>query len=224
MLNWDDEIHLSRLEVEHARQLAIAPLDEAIEHIESLLLRVLQLEATPDRDQLVTRILALHTERLAIKRERLTQLDRLLPDNERVVQVRASELRAAFNRYDHGDEKIIRRNGALVSFDPSKVAGVLLRALDGTAGRSGSGFVDRICDILVARLREARPARTDGFRFTHTRGLAFVTRMLHRTATGRLISRCVRLIRQPRARRIWSRSSACRSRMLAPLGAPPLDC
>ncbi|OBR47794.1 hypothetical protein [Paraburkholderia tropica] len=221
MLNWDDEIHLSRLEVEHARQLAIAPLDEAIEHIESLLLRVLQLEATPDRDQLVTRILALHTERLAIKRERLTQLDRILPGNERVVQVRAGELRATFNRYD--DEKIIRRSGTMVTFDPCRVAGVLLRALDGTAGRSMCGFVDHICDILVARRRESRPARNDGFRFKHTRGLAFVTRILHRTATGRLISRCARQIRRPRTRRICSRSSACRARMLAPLGAPPLD-
>jgi hypothetical protein len=219
MLNWDDEIRLSRHEVAHARRLAVARLDAAIGHTENLLFKVLQLDASPERDQLIDRILALHTERLSIKRDRLAQLDRMLPNNERVVSVRARDLKAAFNRYDYGGYKIIRRNGAMVSFDASK----LLRPREYTVERARKSLGLRIREIGRASLRDYRRTQTRGFGFAGTNGLAFLDAVLHRSVIGRLTSRCVEQTRQPRRHPICSRSIACRSRMLAPLGAPPLD-
>lgn len=215
MLNWDDEIKLSRLEVEHARRLAVAPLDEAIADTEGLLAELLQLNASCERDHLIERILALRLERLAIKRARLAQLDRMLPRNERVVPVRAADLKAAFNRYDYGDHKVICRNGSVVSFEPSKVSNILLRPLERVVvhRRARGCRVGRPCGYL--------PSRAQGLRSVRTRGLAFVASMLHRTAAAQLISRCGQQTRQPRSRPFCSRSVACRSRLLAPLGAPP---
>jgi hypothetical protein len=202
MLNWDDELQLSRLEVEQARRLAVAPLDDAIAHTDHLLAEVYRLNASPERTGLIERILALREERLAIKRERLAQLDRMLPANARVVPVRAADLTAAFNRYDVGNYKVIRRNGQVVSFEPSKVAVAVQRAF----------------------LQVNAPRRARGFRFARTRGLNFVGRMLKRKAASRLVSRCGQHVRPPHAYPFHSRSIASRSRMLAPVGAPPSDC
>ena len=199
MLNWDDEIQLSRIEVEQARRLAVAPLDEAIAHTDHLLAEVYRLNASPDRERLIERILALREERLAIKRERLTQLDRMLPQTARVVPVRAGDLTAAFNRYEYGDYKVIRRNDQVVSFDPTNVLLWPLRAV-------GS------------------PRRKRGFRVARTRGLDFVGSMLQRKAAGRLASRCGQHACLPDAHPFHSRSVASRSHMLAPVGAPPPDC
>jgi hypothetical protein len=87
MLNWDDEIRLSRLEVALARRLAVVSVDEEISETDLLLENVRQLKASPEREQLVERILALREEQLAIKRERLAQLDHMLPQTGRVVLV-----------------------------------------------------------------------------------------------------------------------------------------
>jgi hypothetical protein len=205
MLNWDDELQLSRLEVEQARRLAVAPLDDAIAHTDHLLAEVYRLNASPERARLIERLLALREERVAIKRERLAQLDRLLPANARVVPVRAGDLTAAFNRYDVGDyndHKVIRRDGQVVCFEPGKVAVAVQRAF----------------------LHVSAPRRVRGFRFARTRGLNFVGSMLQRKAAGRLVSSCGQHVRPPQAHPFYSRSTASRSRMLAPVGAPPLDC
>ena len=203
MLNWDDEVQLSRLEVEKARRLAVAPLDDAIAHTDHLLAKVYRLNASPERTRLIERLLALREERLAIKRARLAQLDRMLPTNARVVPVRAADLTAAFNRYDVGDDyRVIRRDGSVVSFEPGKVAVAVTRAF----------------------LHMSAPRRMRGFRFTRTRGLNFVGSMLKRKAASRLASGCARHVRMPQAHPFHSRSIASQSRMLAPVGAPPLDC
>jgi hypothetical protein len=196
MWNWDDEIKLSRLEVEQARRLAVAPLDEAIAHTDHLLAEVRQLDASPERERLIERILALREERLAIKRERLAHLDRMLPQTERVVPVRAGDLTAAFNRYDYGDHKVIRRNGQVVSFESRNA---LLRPLRAVGS----------------------PRRRHGLRIAGARGLDFVGSMLRRKAAGRLASRCGKHARLPDAHPFHSRSIASRSRMLAAVGAPP---
>ncbi|WP_186159529.1 hypothetical protein [Burkholderia gladioli] len=201
MLNWDDEIQLSRLEVEQARRLAVAPLDEAIAHTDLLLAEVRQLDASPEREQLIERILALREERLAIKRERLAQLDRMLPQTGRVVPVRAGVLQATFNRYLKYCVQVIcggRRDQA-VSFDRRNA---LLQPFG--AGRA--------------------PRRTLGLPVARMRGLDVVASVLHREAAGRLVSRCAQHVRLPHAHPFHSRSLASRSRMLAPVGAPPLDC
>ncbi|KVL29773.1 hypothetical protein WS98_25445 [Burkholderia territorii] len=202
MLNWDDELQLSRFEVEKARRLVVAPLDDAIAHTDHLLLEVYRLNASPERARLIDRLLALREERLAIKRERLAQLDRLLPENARVVPVRAGDLTAALNRDDFGDYKVIRRNGRVVSFEPHKVAIAVQRAF----------------------LQVNTPRRSCGFRFARTRGLSFVGSMLKRKAASRLVSCCGQHVRPPQAHPFHSRSTASRSRMLAPVGAPPSDC
>ncbi|WGS47270.1 hypothetical protein LFL97_34425 [Burkholderia sp. JSH-S8] len=202
MLNWDDKLQLSRVEVERARRLAVAPLDDAIAHTDHLLAEVCRLNASPERTRLIDRILALREERLAIKRARLAQLDRMLPTNTRAVPVRAGDLTAAFNRYDVGDYKVIRRNGQVVSFEPGKVALTVQRVF----------------------LRVNAPRRARGFRFVRTRGLNFVESILKRKAASRLISRCGQHVRPPQASSFHSRSTASRSRMLAAVGAPPLDC
>jgi hypothetical protein len=199
MLNWDDEVKLSRLEVEQARQLAVAPLDEAVAETDHLLAEVYRLKASPERERLIERILALRDERVAIKRARLAQLDRMLPTNARVVPVRAGDLTAAFNRYD--DYKVIRRDGKVVRFDCKAMVAV---------GRS--------------YLHLGAPRRVRGFRIPRTRGVNFVGSMLRRQAAGRLVSRCAKHARLPDAHAFQSRSVASRSRMLAPVGAPPLDC
>lgn len=202
MLNWDDELQLSRLEVEQARRLAVAPLDDAIAHTDHLLAEVYRLNSSPERARLIERLLALREERAAIKRARLAQLDRLLPVNARVVPVRAGDLTAAFNRYDLDNYKVIRRGGKVVSFEPSNVAVAVQRAF----------------------LHVSAPSRVRGFRFSRTRGLSFVGSMLQRKAAGRLVSSCGQPVRPPQSHPFYSRSTASRSRMLAPVGAPPLDC
>ncbi|MFM0348211.1 hypothetical protein [Paraburkholderia sp. RL17-347-BIC-D] len=205
MLNWDDELQLSRLEVEQARQLAVAPLDDAIAHTDRLFAKVDGLNASPERAQLIEKILALRAEQVAIKRERLAQLDRLLPANVRLVPVRAGDLTKAVIGYeatDYADYKVIRRNGSVVSFEPSQ----LVEAFQ------------RVVDHFLA----PRPVRW--FHFTRTRGLNFVRSMLQRKAASRLVSRCGQRVWPPQAHPFHSRSTASRSRMLAPVGAPPLDC
>jgi len=194
MLNWDDEIRLSRLEVEQARRLAVAPLDEAIARIDLLLAEVRQLAASHEREQLVERILALRVERLAIKRERLAQLDRMLPQTGRVMQVPAGVLRATFNRYLSYYEQVICRGGG--SFDTRSR---LLRPLGA----------------------DDAPRRTLPVRVVRTRSLDIVANVLRRHAACRLVSRCGQQVRLPHAHPFHSRSMASRSRMLAPVGAPP---
>lgn len=205
MLNWDDELQLSQLEVEQARRLAVAPLDDAIARTDRLLAKVDGLNASSDRAQLIEKILALRAEQLAIKRERLAQLDRLLPVNVRVVPVRAGDLTKAVIGYeatDYVDYKVIRRNGSVVTFEPSRIAKAVQRIFNYFNG--------------------PRPARY--FHFTRARGLNFVRSMLQRKAASRLVSRCGQRVRPPQAHSFHSRSTASRSRMLAPVGAPPLDC
>lgn len=199
MLNWDDEVQLSRLEVEQARRLAVAPLDEAVAQTDHLLAEVYRLEASPERERLIERILALRDERVAIKRARLAQLDRMLPTSARVVPVRAGDLTAAFNRYDP-DYNVIRRDGQVVSFECEAMVAV------------GRSYLDL-----------GAPRRVRGFRIPRTRGVNFVGGMLRRQAAGRLVSRCAKHARLPDAHCFQSRSVASRSRMLAPVGAPPLD-
>jgi hypothetical protein len=197
MLNWDDEIQLSRLEVEQARRLAVAPLDDAIAHTDHLLAEVYRLNASPERDQLVERILALREERLAIRRERLAQLDRMLPQTARVVPVRAGDLQATYNRYIDYCAQVVCRGQSSV-----ELKNVLLQPL-------GGGRASR-CTL--------------GLPFARTRGLDVVAGVLHREAAGRLVSRCGQQARLPHAHPFHSRSIAARTRMLAPVGAPPLDC
>ncbi|MBC8750462.1 MULTISPECIES: hypothetical protein [Paraburkholderia] len=197
MLNWDDEIQLSRLEVRHARRLAVAPLDEAIAQTDLLLAEVRQLDASPEREQLIERILALRVERLAIKRERLAQLDRMLPQTGRVVPVRAGVLQTTYNRYLEYCEQVIcgGRRGQAVSF---ATRNAFLRPL------GASRAPRRTLGLPVAR-----------------RGLDVVASVLHREAAGRLIFSCGQQVRLPHAHPFHSRSIASRSRMLAPVGAPP---
>lgn len=202
MLNWDDEIQLSRVEVEQARRLALTTLDKAIADADHLLAKVYRLNASPERAQLIEKVIALREEQLAIKRARLAQLDRLLPADTSVVPIRAADLAEAFNRYDFADYKVIRRNGSVVSFEPSKVSIAVLKP-----GVPFSAW-GRVCS----------------FRSTRTRGLIFVRRMLRRKASSRLASSCKHRCRLPYAASFLSRSVASRSRMLAPVGAPPLDC
>jgi len=202
MLNWDHELQLSRLEVEQARRHALAPLDEAIARTDHLLAEVYRLKTSSERERLIEKILAHREEQLAIKRARLVQLNRMLPTNTRVVPVRAGDLTAAFNRYEGSDYQVIRRNGEVVSFDSGKLADILLRPFCQT------GAVRRVRGLRIAR----------------TRGLNFVGSMLRRQAARRLVSRCGKHTRLPDAHPFQSRSIASRSRMLAPVGAPPLDC
>lgn len=186
MLNWDDEIQLSRLEVEQARRLAVAPLDEAIAQADLLLAEVRRLDASPEREELVERILALREERLAIKFERLARLDRTLSLTGRVVRVPAGVLQVTYNRYLEYCQQVI---------------GALLQPIgEGRASR-------RMLDLPVVR-----------------HGLDVLTGVLQRHATGRLVFRCAQHVRLPHAHPFYSRSIASRSRMLAPVGAPPLDC
>lgn len=190
MLNWDDEIRLSRHEAQQARRLAVAPLDEAIAQTEMLLAQVRQLDASPERERLVERILALRDKRLAIKRERLAQLDRMLPQTGRVVAVRAGDLQSTINHY--------------ISYCLKVLCGDPLIDVDTR-------------NTLLQPLRRERAPRW-------TRGLDIVAGVLHRKAAGRLVSRCGQHVRLPRAHPFQSRSVASRSRMLAPVGAPPMDC
>ncbi|MDG0024943.1 hypothetical protein [Trinickia sp. Y13] len=208
MLNWDDRIRLSRLEVEQARQIAIAPLDDAIADADRLLAAVQRLHACSERDQLIERVLALREERLAIKRARVAELDLTLPENERVVSVRADKLTEAFNRGD--DYRVVRRDGQVVSFDPCKVAIAVLRPL----------FRIR----TVRHIGSFLFARKVGLQFARTRGLNFVLSVLRRNAAHFLKACCDADVRRPRAHPFESRSVASRSRILAPVGAPPLDC
>jgi len=207
MLNWDDEIQLSPLEVEQARQIAIAPLDAAIAQADHLLASVRRLHACAEREQLIERVLALREERLAIKRERLAELDRTLPKDKSIVLVRADELQAEFSRFD--DYRVVRREGQLVGFDPNKVVAYLLQPLFGAYG------VRRRTCRLPFSLRRGLPTAA-------TRGLEFVVGMLRRNAAGRLRSGCVRLLRSAHAHAFANRSAASRYRILAPVGAPPL--
>ncbi|MGF6780285.1 hypothetical protein [Paraburkholderia sp. GAS334] len=185
MLNWDDEIQLSQLEVEQARQIAIAPLDDAIADADRLLSAVMRLHACPERDQLIERAQALREERLSIKQARLAQLDLTLPENKRVVSVRADDLKAEFSRYD--DYRVVRRNGQVVSFDPSRVAVCLLQPL------SGARAVRRTGRLVFSRRRGRQIARAHG--------LEFVVSMLRRNAANRLRGVCEGPVRLPRARR-----------------------
>jgi hypothetical protein len=208
MLNWDDRIRLSRLEVEQARQIAIAPLDDAIADADRLLAAVRRLYACHERDQLIERVLALRKERLAIKRARVAELDLTLPENERVVSVRVGKLKEAFS---HGEDyRIVRRDGQLVSFDPSKVAIAVLRLL----------FHIRTVRHIGCFLF----ARKVGPQIARTRGLNFVLSVLRRNAANFLKACCAARVGLPRAHPFESRSVASRSRILAPVGAPPLDC
>lgn len=208
MLNWDDEIQLSPLEVEQARQIAIAPLDAAIAQADHLLASVRRLHACAEREQLIERVLALREERLAIKRERLAELDLTLPKDKSVVLVRADDLQAEFSRFD--DYRVVRREGQLVGFDPNKVVAYFLQPLFGAYGM-------RRTRRLPFPLRRGLPTAA-------TRGLKFVVDMLRRNAAGRLRSVCVRLVRSANAHAFANRSAASRYRILAPVGAPPLDC
>lgn len=201
MLNRDDEIQLSRLEVEQARRLAVAPLDDAIAHTDHLLAEAYRLNASPERARLVERLLALREERLAIKRARLAQLDRVLPQTGRVLPVRAGVLQATYTSYLEYCQQVIcggRRDQA-VSVDTRNA---LLPPLGG---------------------RRA-PRRAPGLRVARARGLDIVAGVLHRHVARRLVSRCGQQVRVPHAHPFQSRSIASRSRMLAPVGAPPLDC
>jgi hypothetical protein len=194
MLNWDDEIRLSRLEADRARRLAVAPLDEAIAQADLLLAKVRQLNASPERDQLVERILALREERLAIKRERLVQLDHMLPQTGRVVLV--------CTRY-------------------------LTSVLDGFVQIVSRGHRNS-CDARNALLQPLGAGRTRrrplGLPVARARGLDVVANVLQRKAASRLFSLCGQRVRPAHAYPLHSRSIASRSRMLAPVGAPPLDC
>lgn len=197
MLNWDDEIPLSRHEVEQARRLAVAPLDDAIAHTDHLLAEVRRLNASPEREQLVERILALREERLAIRRERLARLDRMLPQTGRVVQVRAGDLKATYNRY--------------LDYCTQVLCG-------GQKNRYGTRNA-----LLQPLCADDASQRTQGSRVARTRGLDVVASVLHREAAGRLVSRCGQQARLPHAHPFQSRSIASRTRMLASVGAPPLD-
>ncbi len=191
MLDWDDEIRLSPLEVEQARRLVVASLDEAIAQTELLLAEVQQLNASPERERLIERILALYVEQLAIKRESLARLDRVLPRTGHVVPVRADMLATIFKRI----VQIVGR-GYRNSF---YTANAHLQSL----GMGGA------------------PRSAHALRAARTRGLDVVASVLRREAASRLISRCGQHGRLSHARPFHSRSTASRSRMLAPVGAPP---
>lgn len=204
MLHWDDHISLSKRDLDEARRIALAPLVDELARVARTLATLESLNGSPERDELIAKACALRARLLALKDESKASLDKTLPRQTGRVELRVLDVTAVFGRFIPLLESLIaRRHGPLLDWGC-------------VAGQVGDGVSSSARGHALAeeRLRCLRRTR---------RRLFFMARLSRHVATtarssrGRKESVCS-------TRPTCSRSAASRSRIVAPIAAPPSSC
>jgi hypothetical protein len=192
MLTWDDEVELSQKERRRVRELATSGLDRVLVQL-SRTRAMLEAMPRPDlnRDALLARVCAEQVRVAALRRERLAQVAKRLPESGRLISVPWGWLEKYLCSKPTHDE-VIRRDGRVVAFE--------------SASGEAAGWVkqlQRTYALLSIR-----------------RGGELLKSLRTRTLAKRR-ARCGAVGLAGRVPSILSRSAASRSRMVAPIGAPP---
>ena len=186
MLDWEDEVELSAVERRRIKQLATSELDRTLVQLSRTRAT---LEALPSGDPehvaLLARVEAEQKRTEALRHERLERISQALREPAGIVPV---DMRAVEESLTFEDCKVIRRNGTVVSFDPSRIAFAVTKVFLFFA----NGRTKAVLKSFYCRQRAERRIR------------------------GR-----VRKLGQLVIRRVRTRSVASRSRMTAPIAAPP---
>jgi hypothetical protein len=192
MLTWDDEVELSQKERRRVRELATSGLNRVLVQL-SRTRAVLEAMPRPDlnRDALLSRVCAEQVRVAALRRERLAQVSDKLPESGRLISVSWGWLEKYLSS-EPTDYEVIRRNGPPVTFE----------------GASGEvpGWVKQL-------------QRTYAL-LSVPRGGELLKSLRTRTLAKRR-ARCGAVGMTGRVPNILTRSAAGRTRMVAPIGAPP---
>jgi hypothetical protein len=100
MLNWDDHVKLSKRDLTEARHIALAPFVDEIARVARTLATLESLSDTPERSQLIAKALALRAKWQALKNQREAILDRAIPRQIGLVELRVVDLTAALGRIE----------------------------------------------------------------------------------------------------------------------------
>lgn len=192
MLTWDDQVELSQKERRRVRELATSGLDRVLVQL-SRTRAMLEAMPRPDlyRDALLTRVCAEQVRVAELRRERLAQVAKRLPESGRLISVPWGWLEKYLGSKPT-DYEVIRRNGRPVTFE-------------GASGEA-PGWVkqlQRTYALLSVR-----------------RGGELLKSLRTRTLAKRR-TRCGAVGLAGRVPSILTRSAAARTRMVAPIGAPP---
>ena len=192
MLTWDDQVELSQKERRRVRELATSGLDRVLVQL-SRTRAMLEAMPRPDqnRDALLARVCAEQVRVAELRRERLAQVAKRLPESGRLISVPWGWLEKYLGSKP-ADYEVIRRNGRLVTFEG--------------ASSEAPGWVkqlQRTYALLSVR-----------------RGGELLKSLRTRTLAKRR-ARCGAVGLAGRVPSILTRSAAARTRMVAPIGAPP---
>lgn len=192
MLTWDDEVELSQKERRRVRELATSGLDRVLVQL-SRTRAMLEAMPRPDlyRDALLTRVCAEQVRVAELRRERLAQVAKRLPESGRLISVPWGWLEKYLGSKPT-DYEVIRRNGRPVAFEG--------------ASSEAPGWVkqlQRTYALLSVR-----------------RGGELLKSLRTRTLAKRR-ARCGAVGLAVRVPSIFTRSAAARTRMVVPIGTPP---
>jgi hypothetical protein len=205
MLNWHDKVGLSQNERRRVKKLATSGLDRALIQL-SRTRAMLEAMSRPDpeRDALLARVRAEQVRVAALRRERLARVAERLPESGRIVMVGWDWLERFLSPL-LPDYRMVCRNGRPVTVKDG----------DADAWALGDAIPTGEATGWMKQLR--RTAALLSIR----RGGEFLKLLGTRTLAKRR-ARCgaARLARSPQ--RILTRSVASRSRVVAPVCAPPL--
>jgi len=198
MLNWDDEVSLSQKERRRVKQLATSGLDRVLVQLSRTRAMLEAMSRPgPERDALLARVCAEQVRVAALRRERLARVGERLPESGRLVSVPWGWL----EKYlcpKPGDYQVICRGHRSMTFEDGDREALQV-------------------DEAIGWVQQLR--RTYAL-LSIRRGGEFLKSLGTRTRAKRR-ARCGALGLAGRPSRILTRSAASRSRMVAPIGAPP---
>jgi hypothetical protein len=202
MLNWHEEVGLSQIERQRVKKLATAELDRVLAQ---LLRTRAMLEAMPpadpERAALLERVYTAYDSVTALRQEHLARVAERLPESGRTVKVSLVWLE---QHLCSGPYQMVSRGVRQVTFEEGGIEAEAFAEAVGPdeATRSVKPLWRRLSRVLSRRGGEL-------LKFLRSRA----------QAARRAGCRPARVARHPQ--RVLTRSVASRSRMVAPVGAPP---
>jgi hypothetical protein len=206
MLNRDNRhFQLSARNLDEARQIALAPFAGEIERLDRTLVTLQGLADSPDRNALIGRVHAARKKWAALKNERRANFDRALETESRTGQGMLHYINLVLDLLDGNNAAHAL---GLKGIDPR---------FNGASPPVENGITSSIRGHAIAEERR-RCLRRAG-----ARRLYLVARLsLQAAVVGRPSPRDN--VPKSHAQSMCNRSMASRSRMIAPVGAPPSDC
>jgi hypothetical protein len=199
VLNWNDEIKLTESERQRMRKLATSRLDLVLAQLSRTRAMLEAISAGgPERNALLARVRDAQVRVTALRQERLANLAERVPESPRIVVVRLGALKKYLDFCN--DYLVVRRKGRPVRFEDHGVS-------------TQPDSPDVSPDPMT-------PCPNWSWRMLIRRGGEFV-KYLGRRNQAAVRTRCSSAGVAHPPQRVLTRSMASRSRVVAPIGAPP---